>query len=71
MAVKQKLFVKNEALREACDRAKTGSGRIHFLGLVCISLDRSCYCTVYIHVHIKASETLLLINLLKHSCQLY
>lgn len=34
MAVEKGTFAKNEALINAAERAKAGTGRLHFLGLV-------------------------------------
>jgi 2,3-bisphosphoglycerate-independent phosphoglycerate mutase len=37
MAIKKKQFHKNPVIVEACERAKKGTGRLHFLGLVSAS----------------------------------
>jgi len=34
VSIKKKQFHKNPAILESCKRAKEGSGRLHFIGLV-------------------------------------
>ena len=36
MAVEKKSLLENAVFTKACDRAKEGNGRLHFLGLVSI-----------------------------------
>jgi len=37
MSIKKRQFHKNPTILQACNRAKDGTGRLHLLGLVCLS----------------------------------
>ena len=36
MAVESKSFLENKTFVDACDRAREGNGRLHYLGLVSV-----------------------------------